>query len=101
MKRLKEKRLFLLDNKLIKNITDLRNAKEHYESFLRKTNRKSIYKTTKNNYWSIKTFQNPNITDIKSDIIEHPKASNKLFKIIGKVEKVDSNNSLYSDTKKT
>ena len=47
-----------------------------------------------------KTFQNPNIVDIKSDIIEHPKASHKLFKIIGKVEKVDSNNSLYSDTKK-
>ena len=38
LQRLKKERLFLFDNKLIKNIADPCNAKEHYESFLRKKN---------------------------------------------------------------
>ena len=38
----KKERLLLIANKLIKNIPDLRNAKEHYESFLRKLNRKPV-----------------------------------------------------------
>ena len=42
MKRLKRKCLLLLANKLIEKAPDPRNAKEHYESFLRKKNRKSI-----------------------------------------------------------
>ena len=37
---------------------------------------------------------------IKLDIAEHPKTSHKLSKTIRKGVKVDSNNSLYSDTKK-
>ena len=41
MEHLKRKDLFLLANKLIENVPDPRNAKEHYESFLRKKNRKS------------------------------------------------------------
>ena len=40
-----------------------------------------------------------NIVDIKSVITEHPKASNKLSKAIGKGKKVGANSSLYSDTK--
>ena len=42
MKRLKRKYLLLLANKLIRKVPDPRNAKEHYESFLRKKNRKSV-----------------------------------------------------------
>ena len=45
MKHLKRKDLFLLANKLIENVPDSRNAKEHYESFLRKRNRKSVKKS--------------------------------------------------------
>ena len=41
MKHLK-KDLLLLANKLIGKIPDPRNAKEHYESFVRKTNTKSV-----------------------------------------------------------
>ena len=49
-KHLKRKDLFLLANKLIENVPDPRNAKEHYESFLRKKNRKSIKKSEKITY---------------------------------------------------
>ena len=46
-----------------------------------------------------KTFENPNIVDIKSVIAEHPKNSYKLCKTIKKGEKVGFNRSLNSDTK--
>ena len=46
-----------------------------------------------------KTFENPNIVDIKSVIAEHPKTSYKLCKTIKKGEKVGFNRSLNSDTK--
>ena len=49
MKRLKRKDLFLLGNKLTEKEPDPRNAKEHYESFLGKKNRKSVKKIM-NNY---------------------------------------------------
>ena len=42
MKRLKRKDLLLISNKLIETISDPCNAKQHYESFLRKKNRKSV-----------------------------------------------------------
>ena len=83
----------MLANKLIKNIPDPRNAKEHYESFLRKKNRKSV-KQSEIIAYQQKTFENENLVDIKPDIIEHPKASHKLSKAIRKDEKVDSNSSL-------
>ena len=43
-----------------------------------------------------KTFKNSNIVDIKLVITDHPKTSHKL----SNTEKVGSNSSLYSDTKK-
>ena len=46
-----------------------------------------------------KTFENPNIVDIKPVIAEHPKTSYKLCKTIKKGEKVGFNRSLNSDTK--
>ena len=42
MKLLKRKDLLLLANKRIEKTPDPRNAKEHYESLLKKKNRKSV-----------------------------------------------------------
>ena len=95
-KPLEKKRLLLLANTLIEEVPDHCNAKEHYESFLRKKNRKLIKQSQIITY-KPKTFDAVNI---KSDITKHPKTSHKLSKTIRKGEKVYSNNALYSDTKK-
>ena len=42
MKPLKEKDLLLLANKVIERMPDPRNAKEYYQSFIRKKNTKSV-----------------------------------------------------------
>ena len=42
LKRLNRKDLLLLANKSIEKVPEPRNAKQHYESFLRKKNRKSV-----------------------------------------------------------
>ena len=55
MKRLKRKDLLLLVDKLIEKVPDPRNAKEHFESFLRKKNRKSVKQSGKITYHP-KTF---------------------------------------------
>ena len=47
MKRLNKKSLLLLPNKLMKNISDPRNAKERYQSFIIKKNRKSVNQSEK------------------------------------------------------
>ena len=87
MKHLKRKDLLFLANKLIEKILDPRNAKEHYQSFLRKENRKSVKQSEIITY-QLKTFENPNNVDIKSaSITEHPKASHKLSKTIRKFKK--------------
>ena len=92
----KEKRnLLLLANKLIEKIPDPCKAKEHYQLFIRKKNTKSV-KQSEIFTSQTKSFENPNIVDIKSVITEHPKASHKW----SKSEKVGSNSSLYSNTKK-
>ena len=86
----------LLANTLIEKVLDPCNAREHYESFLRNKSRKSVKQS------EIITYQ-PKIfdtVDIKSVIAEHPKTSHKLSKTIRQTEKVSSNSSLYSDTKK-
>ena len=87
----------MLAKKLIKKVPDSRNTKEHYESFLRKKNKKSV-KQSKIITYQPKTFD---IVDIKSAVTEHPKTSHKLPKTIRKSEKVSSNSSLHSDTKKS
>ena len=100
MKHLRKKYLLLLANKLIEKIPDTRNAREHYQSFIRKKNTKSV-KQSKIITYQPKTFENLNIVDIKSIITEHPKVSHKLSKTIKlkQAEKVNStNSSLYSDT---
>ena len=83
--------------KLIEKIPDPHNVKEHHN--IRKKNTQSV-KQKKTTY-QLKTFENPNIVDIKS-VIEHSQISHKLSKAIRQTEKVsqvDSNSSLYNDTK--
>ena len=74
-------------------MSDSRNAKEHYQSFSRQKNRKSVKESEIITYQP-KAFENPNIVDIKSVITEHPKTSHKLSNTIRKGEKVSSNSSL-------
>ena len=95
MKLLKRKDLLLLANKLIEKVPDPRNAKEHYESLLKKKNKKLVKQS------EIITYKRKNFdtVDIKSDITEHPKTSHKLSKTLRETEKVSSNSSLYKDTK--
>ena len=85
--------ILLLANKLIEKISDTDNVKEHYQSFIRKKNRKSVKKS------EIITYQ-PKTFDtvvIKSVITEYPKTSHKLSKTIRQAEKLGFNSSLYSD----
>ena len=101
MKRLKKKKdLLLLANKLIEKMPDSYNPKQHYQSFIRKTNTKPVKKLQIFTYQK-KTFENSNIVDIKPVITEHPKTLHKLSKTIRQAEKVGSNSFLYSDTKKS
>ena len=88
----------MLENKLIEKIPDPRNAKEHYQSFISKKDTKSV-KQSKIITYQPKTFENPNIVDIKSVITEHPKTSHKLSKAIRQAKYVGSDNSLYGDKK--
>ena len=69
----------------MEEIPDPLNAKEHYQSLIRKKNTKSVEIT--------ETFENPNIVDIKSVITEHPETSHKLSKTIRQAEKLGSNSS--------
>ena len=56
----KKKDLLLLANKLIEKIVDLDNAKEHYQSFIRKKNARSVKQSEIITYQP-KTFENSNI----------------------------------------
>ena len=76
-----KKDLLLLTTKLTVKLPDPRNAKEHYQSFIRKKNTKSV-KQSKIITQHPKTFENPNIVDIKSVIIAHPITLHKLSKTI-------------------
>ena len=85
-----------LANKLIKNIPDSLNAKEHRQSFMIKKNRRQEKQSEIITYQP-KTFD---IVDIKSIITEYQETSHKLSKIIRQVDKIGSNSSLYKDTEK-
>ena len=78
-------------------------TKEYYQSKLKEKKQK-IGKTIKNNCLTAKSYKNPNIFGIKSAVIEHPKTSHKLSKIIKQVKKVSqiggADNHLHSETKK-
>ena len=66
----------LLANKLTEKLPDLRNAKEHYRSFIRKKNIKSVKQSEIITYQP-KACEKLNIVDMKSVITEHPKTSHK------------------------
>ena len=100
MKSFKKKDLLFLGNKLIAKILDPRNAKEHYQSFIKKKNTKSVNQSEVITY-QLKTFEKPNFVDIKSVITEHPIISHKLSKTIRQGKNVGSYIPLYSDTKKS
>ena len=91
--------LLLLSNKFIENIPDPRHIKEHYQSLIVKINRKSVKQLEILTYQP-RTFQNPEIVDKKSAIREYRKTSYKLSKTIRQAKKLNSNSSLYSDTKR-
>ena len=74
----------MLANKSVEKVPDARNAKEHYQSFIRKKNRKSVKQSEIITYQP-KTFDT---VEIKSIIAEHPKTSHKLSKTIRQAEKV-------------
>ena len=99
MKRLKQKR-FIACKQINRKIPDPCNAKEDYQSFIRKKNTKSVKQSEIITYQP-KRFEKRNIVDIKSVITHHPKTSHKLSKTIRQAEKVDSNSSFYSDTKRS
>ena len=83
MKSLKKKDLFLLATK----ISDLRNAKEHYQLFIRKKNTKSVKQS------EITTYQPKTYKNFFQKLLIKPKT-------ISQAEKVGFNSLLYSDTKK-
>ena len=60
---------------------DPANAKEHYQSFIRKENTKPV-KQSEIIVYQPKSLENPNIVDIKLVIVEHPKTSHKFSKAI-------------------
>ena len=86
----------LLANKLIEKIPDPRNSKERYQSLIRQKNTKSVKQSEIITYQP-KTFENPNIADIKSIITEHSKTSHKLSNTIRQAEK-SSLVGVYLDT---
>ena len=94
----KKRILLLLATLLIERIPDPCNTKDHYQSFIRKKNIKSV-KQSEIITDQPKTFESPNIVDIKSVITEHPKTPDKLSNTIRHDKIVGSNSSLYSDTK--
>ena len=96
VKCLNKKDLLLLPNKLMKNMPDPCNAKEHSQSFTIKKNIKSV-KQSKTITCEPKTFDT---ADKKSVFTKHPKTLNKLSKTIRQAEIVGSNSSLYRYKKK-
>ena len=82
-----EKKLQLYVTKLIEKIPDPRNAKKHYQLFIKK---KKINKTIKNNYSAAKTVWKP-IVDIKSILMKHPKLHIKTKRQAEKVSQVGFN----------
>ena len=103
IKRLKKKKKIVVACKNIKksigNISDTRNTKGHYQSFIRKKNTKSVKQPDIIIYQLKICFANSNVVNINSVITEHPKTLHKLSKTIRQSKKGGSNSTLFSDTK--
>ena len=98
LKRKNKKDLLFLASKFTEKIPNSHNAKEHYQSFLWKKNRKSVKQSNVITYQP-KTFENPNIVDIKSVTTERPETLHKLPKTIRQAEKVGSNSNAKQNVK--
>ena len=98
LKRKNKKDLLFLASKFTEKIPNSHNAKEHYQSFLWKKNRKSVKQSNVITYQP-KTFENPNIVDIKSVTTERPETLHKLCKTIRQAEKVGSNSNAKQNVK--
>ena len=85
----------LFETNLTENISDSRNAKEHYQSFLRKKHINPV-KQSKIISQQSKPTENPNIIDIKSVTAENPRTSLKLSKTIRQAGKVSPGKSFTS-----
>ena len=72
-----KKRFIASCKEINRKLPDSCNAKEHYQSFIRKEKSKSQRIT-----YQPKSFENPNIVDIKSVIMQHSKISHALSKSI-------------------
>ena len=70
----------------MEKISDPRNAKKQYQSFIRKKNTKSVKQSKIITYQS-KTIENPNIVDIKYIITEHPKLHINYLRLWDKLKK--------------
>ena len=79
--------------KSTQKIPDTRNAKEHYQSFIKNKNTKSV-KQSNIFIRQAKTFENRNTVDIKLVIIDYLKTSNKLCKTIRQAKIISQ---VYSD----
>ena len=82
----KKRDLKLFATKLMEKIPDPSNTKEHYNSFLKRKNTKSV-KRSKIITHQLKAIEKPKIVDIKSITKEHPKISHKLSKTIRQAER--------------
>ena len=98
LKRKNKKDLLFLASKFTEKIPNSHNAKEHYQSFLWKKNRKSVKQSNVITYQP-KTFENPNIVDIKSVTTERPETLHKLSKTIRQAEKVGSSSNAKQNVK--
>ena len=98
LKRKNKKDLLFLASKFTEKIPNSHNAKEHYQSFLWKKNRKSVKQSNVITYQP-KTSGNPNIVDIKSVTTERPETLHKLSKTIRQAEKVGSNSNAKQNVK--
>ena len=98
LKRKNKKDLLFLASKFTEKRPNSHNAKEHYQSFLWKKNRKSVKQSNVITYQP-KTFENPNIVDIKSVTTESPETLHKLSKTIRQAEKVGSNSNAKQNVK--
>ena len=98
LKRKNKKDLLFLASKFTEKIPNSHNAKEHYQSFLWKKNRKSVKQSNVITYQP-KTLENPNIVDIKSVTTERPETLHKLSKTIRQAEKVGSNSNAKQNVK--
>ena len=89
---IEKKRFTAAFKQTTKEIPDLHNAKEHFQSFLRKKNKKPVKQSEIITYQP-KTYENPSTVNKKSVIIEHSETLHKLSKVLGKGKKVVFNNS--------